>query len=124
MPVPLSLTVSGASPAVSGASSAVLMKPWWFGCLHPWPRALAQVKICDFGFATHCGSAKLQAGAIGSPLYMAPELVRNLAYLGPPVDLWALGCVCYELLHGRLARRTWMMFDASTTTVGLIPCAD
>ena len=61
------------------------------------------MKICDFGFATHCGATKLQAGAIGSPLYMAPELVRNVPYLGAPVDLWALGCVCYELLHGRFA---------------------
>ena len=31
--------------------------------------------------------------------YMAPELNTREAYHGWPVDLWALGCFAYEVLH-------------------------
>ena len=36
---------------------------------------------------------------VGSPDYMAPELLMGERH-GPPVDLWALGCVTFELLTG------------------------
>lgn len=36
---------------------------------------------------------------VGSPDYMAPELLLGERH-GPPVDLWALGCVTFELLAG------------------------
>lgn len=36
---------------------------------------------------------------VGSPDYMAPELLLGERH-GPPVDLWALGCVTFELLTG------------------------
>ena len=37
------------------------------------------------------------------PLAVAPEVVRRTPYLGPPVDVWSLGVLVYELLHNRLA---------------------
>lgn len=32
--------------------------------------------------------------------YRAPELLVGDTQYGPPVDVWALGCVFAELLHG------------------------
>ena len=37
---------------------------------------------------------------LGSPLYMAPELVKRMNY-DDKVDIWALGCVTYLLLSGQ-----------------------
>ena len=36
----------------------------------------------------------------GTPLYMAPELVRELPY-DHTADLWSLGCILYEIAVGR-----------------------
>ena len=66
--------------------------------------ARRSVKLCDFGFALHCGK-KLLKTVCGSPAYMAPELCTKGAYLGPPVDVWALGCFAFEALHGLCAFR-------------------
>jgi len=35
----------------------------------------------------------------GTPLYMSPELVQECAY-NHTADLWALGCILYELHVG------------------------
>lgn len=40
---------------------------------------------------------------IGTPAYMAPEQIRNESRdLGPWTDLYALGCLTWQLLHGTL----------------------
>jgi len=61
-----------------------------------------RVKLTDFGVARQVDDARLtQTGApVGSPAYMAPELVR-----GEPAtaatDRWSLGVLLYEMLAGR-----------------------
>ena len=37
---------------------------------------------------------------LGTPLYMAPELVRHEKY-SEKVDVWSLGCITYQLLSGK-----------------------
>ena len=37
---------------------------------------------------------------LGSPLYMAPELVKRTPGYTDKVDVWALGCITYLLLSG------------------------
>jgi len=37
---------------------------------------------------------------LGSPLYMAPELVRSMPY-NEKVDVWSLGVITYQLLSGK-----------------------
>ena len=36
---------------------------------------------------------------LGTPLYVAPEML-NENRSGPPTDLWALGCIIYQLRVG------------------------
>lgn len=61
------------------------------------------IKLCDFGFAVVCPRGHKLRMRCGTPMYNAPELVRGVEYLGPPVDMWAVGAMLYEMLHGRPA---------------------
>ncbi|KAM3182368.1 Serine/threonine-protein kinase 36 [Hymenolepis weldensis] len=58
------------------------------------------VKLCDFGFARAMSFNTLVLTSIkGTPLYMAPEIVEERPY-DHTADLWALGCILYELAIG------------------------
>ncbi|XP_018650781.1 serine/threonine kinase [Schistosoma mansoni] len=58
------------------------------------------VKLCDFGFARVMGWNTLVLTSIkGTPLYMAPEIIEEKPY-DHTADLWALGCILYELFVG------------------------
>ena len=60
------------------------------------------VKVLDFGIATseEGGSRGLTATGIlvGSPQYMSPEQLFSQKRVDVRADVWALGCVLYELL--------------------------
>ncbi|KAK8498148.1 hypothetical protein V6N12_066978 [Hibiscus sabdariffa] len=59
------------------------------------------VKLCDFGFARAMSTNTVVLRSIkGTPLYMAPELVREHPY-NHTVDLWSLGVILYELFVGQ-----------------------
>ncbi|MER5336783.1 serine/threonine-protein kinase [Micromonospora sp. NPDC002717] len=61
------------------------------------------VKVLDFGVAALLGPdvPRLTATShtLGTPTYMAPEQALNSS-VGPRADLYALGCVLFELLTG------------------------
>jgi len=82
------------------------------------------VKLLDFGLAkdirapaardshlsTQTAGAATRAGALlGTPAYMAPEQVRGLP-VDARADLWALGCVLFEMLTATRA------FDGPTAS--------
>lgn len=59
------------------------------------------LKITDFGFAK-CYDPE-EGGlteTLGSPLYMAPEIIKKLPY-DCSVDVWALGVLTYIMLSGK-----------------------
>lgn len=59
---------------------------------------LGEIKLGDFGVALTQGAPKGQgAGALGKIHYLAPEQIRGQA-ITPRTDLFALGCVLFELL--------------------------
>ncbi|HEY7925233.1 MAG TPA: serine/threonine-protein kinase, partial [Vicinamibacteria bacterium] len=60
-----------------------------------------KVKIMDFGLARMSGSDMTSTGTVmGTPHYMSPEQVRGQK-ADARSDVFALGCVFYELLSGR-----------------------
>src|SRR5665213_2072113 len=60
------------------------------------------IKIADFGAAINKVSDRTVITNVGSPAYMAPELVTGAAEASHLTDIYALGVVMYYLLAGRL----------------------
>uniref|UniRef100_A0A3P9HJE7 cyclin-dependent kinase n=2 Tax=Oryzias latipes TaxID=8090 RepID=A0A3P9HJE7_ORYLA len=59
------------------------------------------IKLCDFGFARILtGPEDDYTDYVATRWYRAPELLVGDTQYGPPVDVWALGCVFAELLDG------------------------
>jgi hypothetical protein len=65
-----------------------------------------RVKILDFGIAKLANASSTmqatRAGAIfGTPAYMAPEQCNDTALVDARADLYAVGCIAYEMLSGQ-----------------------
>jgi serine/threonine protein kinase len=60
------------------------------------------IKIADFGAAINKVSDRTIITNVGSPAYMAPELVTGTAQASHLTDIYALGVVMYFMLTGRL----------------------
>ncbi len=63
--------------------------------------ATGDIKISDFGAAIVDAPERTQVSGIGSPAYMSPQQVRELA-LDHQTDIYSLGVVMYQLLTGHL----------------------
>ena len=65
-----------------------------------------RIKVLDFGVAkltaTPGDTARTQTGSLlGTPTYMSPEQCRGTADVDGRTDLYALGCLLYELVCGQ-----------------------
>jgi len=59
------------------------------------------VKLCDFGFARLLIPNENFTEYVATRWYRAPELLVGDTQYGPPVDVWAIGCVFCELYSGQ-----------------------
>jgi eukaryotic-like serine/threonine-protein kinase len=79
------------------------------------------VKVLDFGLVKNDprvapDQVRLTAVDVisGTPAFMAPEMISDGDAVGPPADVYALGCVAYWLLTGRF------VFEAPNATAMLL----
>uniref|UniRef100_A0A671QHJ8 protein kinase C n=1 Tax=Sinocyclocheilus anshuiensis TaxID=1608454 RepID=A0A671QHJ8_9TELE len=58
-----------------------------------------QVKLCDFGFARIIGEKSFRRSVVGTPAYLAPEVLRSKGY-NRSLDMWSVGVIIYVSLSG------------------------
>ncbi|KAI5629057.1 hypothetical protein C0J50_8209, partial [Silurus asotus] len=63
------------------------------------PDAFPQVKLCDFGFARIIGEKSFRRSVVGTPAYLAPEVISSDGY-NRSLDMWAVGVILYVSLSG------------------------
>ncbi|KAK2943299.1 putative serine/threonine protein kinase [Blattamonas nauphoetae] len=84
-----------------------------------------RILISDYGLLRQMdnltsGGTTLDMTICGTPLYMSPEALDEEPYT-QSIDIWALGCIAYELLEGRhpfqtggiIALRRYLSFSFS-----------
>ncbi|KZT60691.1 Pkinase-domain-containing protein [Calocera cornea HHB12733] len=59
-----------------------------------------KVKLADFGVAAPTGNQENRAAVVGSPYWMAPEVIEQLGATTAS-DIWSVGSVVVELLEGK-----------------------
>ncbi len=62
-----------------------------------------EVKLIDFGIATKIEPKEILTTRIGTPAYMAPEIVFEK--YNEKVDIWAIGITMYHLICGKIPFR-------------------
>jgi serine/threonine protein kinase len=63
-----------------------------------------RLKVADFGLARFFTSSAgaTTAKSVGSPAWMAPEVITNGTHISPPSDIFSFGVVLWELLSGQI----------------------
>jgi G protein-coupled receptor kinase len=62
------------------------------------------IRISDLGLAVYIPEGQSVRGKVGTPGYMAPEVIDGHRYTFSP-DWWGLGCLIYEMIAGRVCRQ-------------------
>jgi serine/threonine-protein kinase SRK2 len=61
----------------------------------------ALIKICDFGYSKRPDIENSACKSmVGTPAYLAPEVLANKAYSGITADVWSCGVLLYVMLVG------------------------
>jgi serine/threonine protein kinase len=58
------------------------------------------VKLADFGVATKLNESRKSQSVVGTPYWMAPEIIELTGQQSSACDIWSVGCTCIELLTG------------------------
>ncbi|CAK60049.1 unnamed protein product (macronuclear) [Paramecium tetraurelia] len=56
--------------------------------------------MADFGFALKATTYEYFQQPVGTPLYMAPQLLDNVPYTSK-CDIWSIGIIAYQLVYGK-----------------------
>ncbi|KAA8538114.1 hypothetical protein F0562_027722 [Nyssa sinensis] len=59
-----------------------------------------RVKICDFGYSKSSVFHSQPKSAVGTPAYIAPEVLSRKQYDGKLADVWSCGVTLYVMLVG------------------------
>lgn len=60
---------------------------------------MPQIKLCDFGFARIIGQESFRRSVVGTPAYLAPEVINNRKY-NRFLDMWSVGVIIYVSVSG------------------------
>lgn len=60
------------------------------------PNDQFNIKVSDFGLATFTEACTMMENVAGTPMYMAPEIIKNLGY-SSQCDIWSMGVMMYLL---------------------------
>lgn len=58
------------------------------------------IKIGDFGVSKEISKGEFIKNRCGTPIYIAPEILREIPYDGIKADIWSAGIVLYAMLYG------------------------
>jgi serine/threonine-protein kinase SRK2 len=59
-----------------------------------------QLKICDFGYSKSSLLHSMAKSTVGTPAYIAPEVLRRTGYDGRTADAWSCGVTLFVMLVG------------------------
>lgn len=63
--------------------------------------ASCDLKICDFGLARTSNEKGFMTEYVVTRWYRAPELLLSCEDYSASIDVWSVGCIFAELLHGK-----------------------
>ena len=81
-----------------------------------------QVKICDFGVSRKILSKGLIHEHIGTPAYLAPEIVTGRGYSGFKADIWSLGVLTFIALLGVAPFKGEVIEELNESILNSEPC--
>lgn len=58
------------------------------------------IKICDFGISREVKDNELMYEYLGTPAYLAPEIISEKGYFGYSADVWSLGIMSFIGMTG------------------------
>lgn len=59
------------------------------------------LKIGDFGSSCHVSEGRPHAEYVATRWYRSPECILTRGWYGKKMDIWAVGCVVYEMVTGQ-----------------------